>query len=309
MLSNSSEKLINIGSRQLAAFLEITRVGTFAKAAENVHLSPSGISMLVKDLEEQIGARLFERTTRAVTLTDAGRRLVPVAQRVVNEVRELGAAVRGEDASRRSRLVVAATPIVTTSLLPRVVREFSGTRPDVQVRLLDGEIGVVRKSVLDGEADAGLGFFVKPAVGLLREPLCKFRLMRISPPGEGAGGLGPSRPWSSLEGLRLVCFPADNPVQMLIEQHLPATPGARQDRSVMNFVGTVIAMVEAGLGHGVVPSFVLDECLRRGLSVAMLVEPAVHLDLVLLSRRGTQPKPAAADFAAALKLAAKRLVV
>jgi DNA-binding transcriptional LysR family regulator len=74
----------------------------------------------------------------------------------------------------------------------------------------------------------------------------------------------------------------------------------------MNFLGTLIAMVEAGLGHAVVPSFVLDECLRHGLSVAMLVEPAVHLDLYLVSRRGITPKPAAVDFAAAVKRAAAR---
>src|SRR6478609_1150218 len=99
MLMNSSGKLINVGSRQLLAFLEITRVQSFARAAERVHLSASGVSMLVKDLEEQVGARLFERTTRSVKLTDAGRRLVPVAERIVNDLRALGAAVEGAEAA------------------------------------------------------------------------------------------------------------------------------------------------------------------------------------------------------------------
>jgi DNA-binding transcriptional LysR family regulator len=75
----------------------------------------------------------------------------------------------------------------------------------------------------------------------------------------------------------------------------------------MNLIGTLIAMVAAGHGHAVVPSFALEDCLRNGLSVAMLVEPAVHIDLYIVSRRGTQPKPAALEFAAALKRAAARL--
>ena len=305
---NYSDKLINVGSRQLLAFLEISRLQSFAKAAERVHLSSSGISMLVKELEGQIGARLFERTTRSVTLTDAGRRFVPVAERIVEELRSAGAAVRGTEAAARSRLNVAATPIVATSLLPRVVNGFARSNPQVRVRLADGDVGMVRHAVLEGDADMGLGFFVKPAVGLVREPLCKFRLMRISPPGPRPGGLGPSQSWASLSGLPLVSLPADNPIQAVIEAHLSRSGRSEEDRSAMNFLGTLIAMVEAGLGHAVVPSIVLAECLRHGLNVAMLVEPAVHLDLFVVTRRGAQAKPAALDFAAALKHAAKRLV-
>ena len=71
---NSSRKLMNVSSRQLLAFLEICRLQSFAKAAESIPMSPSGVSMLVKELEDQVGARLFDRTTRQVTLTDAARR-------------------------------------------------------------------------------------------------------------------------------------------------------------------------------------------------------------------------------------------
>jgi DNA-binding transcriptional LysR family regulator len=77
-----------------------------------------------------------------------------------------------------------------------------------------------------------------------------------------------------------------------------------EDRPRANLLGTLVGMVEAGLGHAVIPSFALNECLRRGLRVALLTEPAVHLDLFLVSRRGTRLKPAAVAFASALKQAA-----
>jgi len=304
---NSSKRLMNVSSRQLQAFLEITRLQSFAKAADRVALSPSGMSMLVKELEDQVGARLFDRTTRSLTLTDAGRRLQPVAERIVEELRALDGVIRGTEAAVRSRLDVAATPMVSASLLPRVVREFMASHPQVRLQLADVDVGAVRARVLGAEADIGLGFFVKPAVGLLRQPLCKFRLMRISPPGTGPKGLGPSRPWSSLAGLPLVSLPQDNPIQALIDTHLPRGTRERDERPAMNLLGTVIGMVQAGLGHAVIPSFALEECLRHELGIAMLVEPAVHLDLFLVSRRGTQPKPAAQEFAAALKQAASRL--
>jgi LysR family carnitine catabolism transcriptional activator len=173
-------------------------------------------------------------------------------------------------------------------------------------------VSTVRSRVLEGHADIGLGFFVKPAAGLLRQPLCSFRLMRISPPvarRKGAGArVGASQPWSSLAALPLVSLPTDNPIQLLIEKHLARMGRAHEERPRANLLGTLVGMVEAGLGHAVVPSFALNECLRRGLRVAMLVEPAVQLDLFLVSRRGTRPKPAALEFASTLKQAASRLV-
>jgi LysR family transcriptional regulator, carnitine catabolism transcriptional activator len=305
---NSSRKLMNLSSRQLLAFLEICRLQSFAKAAESIPMSPSGVSMLVKELEDQVGARLFDRTTRSVTLTDAARRLQPVAERIVGELRSLDAVIGGAESAVRSRLDVAATPMVSATLLPGVVRAFASTHPQVRLHLADVDVMTARRKVLDDEADIGLGFFIKPAAGLLRQPLCKFRLMRISPAGTsghaGARSLGPSRPWSSLAGLPLLSLPMDNPIQALIEKHLGRQ---QEERARMNFIGTLIAMVQAGHGHAVVPSFALDDCVRHGLAVSMLVEPAVHLDLYLVSRRGAQAKPAALDFAAALKRAATRL--
>lgn len=299
-----STKLMNVSSRQMLAFLEICRLQSFARAAESISLSPSGVSMLVKELESQVGARLFDRTTRTVTLTEAGRRLQPVAECVVGELRSLQAGIGGVQAEVRARLDVASTPMVAAALLPRAVRAFAISHPQVRVHLADVDMNTVRRRVLEGEADIGLGFFVKPTAGLVREPLCQFRLMRISAPTEELAGLGASRPWSSLKGLPLVSLPTDNPIQALVEKHLGRPGDETQERPRMNLIGTLIAMVHVGHAHAVVPSFALEECLRHGLSVAMLVEPAVHLDLYLISRRGAPSKPAAADFAKALRAAA-----
>lgn len=298
---NSSMKLMNIGSRQLQVFLEVYRRQSFAKAAESIPMSPSGVSMLIKELEEQVGARLFDRTTRSVAPTEAARRLRPVAERIVGELRQLDMAIGGMASAVRQRLDVAATPMVSSSLLPGVMRDFALSHPHVRVQLSDVEVGQVRRKVLEGESDIGLGFFEKPSAGLLHQPLCRFRLMCISPPARGARGLQPGRPWSSLQALPLITLPLDNPIQALIEKHMDPP---RQERPRMNLIGTLMGMVHAGHGHAVVPSFALQECLRQGLAVSMLTEPAVHLDLSLISRRGGQAKSVVADFAEALKRAA-----
>ncbi len=306
---NSSDKLINLNSRQLLAFLEICRLNSFARAAESVHISPSGLSMLVKELEKQVGARLFDRSTRSIALTDAGNRLRPAAERIVAELHVLGVTIAGSEAQVSARLDIAATPMMSATLLPRVLKDFALAHPDIRVQLSDVDVDTVRSRVLGGQADIGLGFFVKPAVGLVRQPLCSFQLMRISPPLALRKSMVDSKPWSSLATLTLplMSLPADNPIQILIETHLAPHERNHEERPRANLLGTLVGMVEAGLGQAVIPSFALAECQRRGLSIAMLVEPAVHLDLYLVSRRGKRQKPIALEFAAVLKQVASRL--
>lgn len=115
--------------------------------------------MLVKELERQLGVRLFERTTRAVALTDAGRLLQPYAERVVTELRQLGVALQGSTLASRSTLTIAATPVIATCLLPKVVAEFARKHPEVRIQVMDGSLDSVRQAVLEGHANMGMAIF------------------------------------------------------------------------------------------------------------------------------------------------------
>lgn len=300
---------MNVSTRQLGAFLHIARLQSFTKAAEQVHISQAGLSMMVKELEEQLGMRLFDRTTRSVALTDAGRRFQPVATRVMEELASMNPVLTETHARMVGTLRVAATPLVSASLLPSVFKSFGASHPDVAIHLADAELGEVRRRVLEGEADLGLGFFFKPAVGMARTPMFRFRLMRVSPPDGDRIGLEGSVPWTSLAHARLIGLPPGNPIQMLIESHLKAIGRANEDRPVVNLFSTIIGMVEAGLGTAVIPSFALADCLRHGVRVAMLAKPAAYIDLFCATRRGAGAKPIAIDFATALKQAIPSLVM
>ena len=131
---------MHLSSRQLLAFLEVVRLHSFSKAAECIPMSQSGMSMLIKELEDQIGARLFDRNPRSVTLTDSGRELLPVAQRIVQELRDLSSAIQGTESANRSRLKIAATPMVSMSLLPEIVREFTTSNARVDITIADVDV-------------------------------------------------------------------------------------------------------------------------------------------------------------------------
>ena len=299
---------VNLNTRQIQAFLHISRLQSLTKAAEQVHISQAGLSMMVKELEEQLGSRLFDRTTRSVALTDAGRRFQPVASRIIDELDSMVCALGETEARKMGNLRVAATPLVSSSLLPEVLKIIKASHPEVTVHVADAELGEVRRRVLEGEADLGLGFFFKPALGMLRTPLFRFRLMRISPPEGGHHGLEGVLPWSSLADAELISLPPGNPIQTLIETHLKAIGRAHEDRRVVSFFSTIIGMVEAGLGTAVIPSFALAECLRRRVRVSMLTKPVAHIDLYGASRRGTGTKSIAIDFIETLRKAIPSII-
>src|SRR5688572_32914317 len=109
---------MNITSRQLKAFLLTARHQSFSRAAERLFITQSGMSVLIRELEDQLGFRLFDRTTRRVTLTEFGTRFLPIADRNVLEL-EAAAANIGRSASVASRrLSLGAMPLIANKLLP-----------------------------------------------------------------------------------------------------------------------------------------------------------------------------------------------
>ena len=92
----------------MQAFVAVADLQGFAPAARKLGLSPSGVTRLIAALEERLGARLLQRTTRQVTLTDAGSRYLERARRILTDVEEAEDAVEGERTRPEGRLVISA---------------------------------------------------------------------------------------------------------------------------------------------------------------------------------------------------------
>src|SRR4051812_6265433 len=109
---------MNLSLRQLRAFAAIAKLQSFTRAAEQLHITQPGLSGMVRDIEEQLECRLFERTTRAVALTEHGRAFLPVVTRVLAELDAATASLSQLSAASGRRLLVGATPVIASSILP-----------------------------------------------------------------------------------------------------------------------------------------------------------------------------------------------
>ena len=133
----------------MQAFVAVADLEGFAPAARKLGLSPSGVTRLVSALEERLGARLLQRTTRSVALTDAGARYLERARRILADIEEAEAAAEGERLLPRGRLVVSAPVGFGRLHVSPVVSEYLKRYPEVSadLRLSDLNINLVDEGV------------------------------------------------------------------------------------------------------------------------------------------------------------------
>jgi DNA-binding transcriptional LysR family regulator len=287
---------MNVSLRQLRAFVAIARLHSFTRAAEQLHITQSGLSGMVRDLEQQLDCRLFDRTTRAVALTAQGEAFRPVANQVLAQLDTAAASLGELSCEERNRLVVGATPVIASSILPVVCAEFALTHPGVQVEVHDLDRAQVHGRVQSGELDAGFGVFLDAAAGIRRLPLLKTRLMLVAGGGERRTRVR----WSELAGRSLLCLPPHNPIQQLVERHLPAAarPDATSPR--FNHLHTLLGMVEAGAGNAVLPSFIEAAAARYRVTLRPLAHPEVDVEFYEITKSGRPRSPLLAEFGESL---------
>lgn len=290
---------MEVSTKQLRAFRLVAQYRNFTRAAAALFITPSGLSVLIRELESRVGFRLFDRTTRHVVLTPPGRELLAVIQK---SLEELDAAIAniGRSAKRsHQQISLGTTPLVAANILPPAMREFRKQRPDVRIQLCDADLPTLIKMVEAGTLDMSLGIF-KAMPDMRREPFFRFSLM-VARAAHDDLPRRKTTTWSALEGERLISLSAEHPHQQLIDKHLAQAGVKVQVGSVVNLLDTQIALVEAGEGIAVVPSFGMPACRNRKVVMTQLIKPVARFDFHLISNRGRELPPGAQEFSAFLK--------
>lgn len=294
---------MNISTRQLAAFLAVARLGSFTRAAEQIHITQAGLSLMLRDMETQLECRLFDRTTRAVWLTEGGTRLLPVAERMLRDLQEAVGQLGKLTSTADSSIVVAATPLVCASVMPTVCRLLEESHPGIKVVVKDAERPRIQSMVEAGEAELGLGVLFKPSSAILRQPLLKIPLVCVGPrdapwlprrTGRSAG----TRTWSQLRNVPLIGLPPANAIQQLVDDRLKQIGRANESRPTFGNLLTLIAMAEAGYGAAVLPSFVRAACHRYAVDVDVMTSPRTAMDFYAITRKGSVAPSALQPFVA-----------
>jgi LysR family carnitine catabolism transcriptional activator len=288
-------------SRQLRAFQLVAQHHSFTRAAEALFITVSGLSVLIRELENQLGYRLFDRTTRQVVLTEYGNDLLAVTRRTLLELdaamSRIGRTAKGGSQS----ISVGTTPLIAANILPQAIKEFRGQRPDLRIDLFDADLTTLLDRLQTGKLDMALGiFWFKSVPGFRRTALFRFSLMMIRADKIGAPHRAATT-WSALNGQTLISMATINPHQQIINKYLAKTGAVCQRGAVVNLLDTQIALVEADEGIAIIPSFGVPVCRNRRVVMSRLINPIVNLDFSQISTRARKLPPGAEEFSAFLK--------
>lgn len=276
--------------------LILSQEASFRAAAEVLGLSASALSRQITSLEARLGSRLFDRDTRNVEITDAGRAFARIAERMVNTVEDGMAEFGSYQSAQRGRLTIAGLPSVTASLLPGILRRFSADYPDIDLRIIDALSGSVLDAVETGQADIGFTAGTVTARSRLAfQPLMEDEFVVLGMPD---GPLAEDRGygWAELVAMPFIVMAPGTSVRELIDGTCQRLGHVLSPRFEVAHLGTAGALVSAGLGITVLPRLTLAVLRCETLVIREIVDFGVRRRIGLVRRSGRTLSPAAAAF-------------
>ena len=278
--------------RQLRAFVAIAESGTFTAGALRVHVTQAAISMQIRQLETEIGAKVFVRAPRHVILTEAGEQLLRRARHILrehdaalDEIAELAGAERG-----RLR-IGSASAMVLTDQLPGILKELRDQHPGAEIAVTSGTSEVLVDQILAGEVDIAFVSLPVDVRGIKTERLSDDQLVAIASPRHK---LAKQRTISAytLAGERLIHGERGGNTRRLIDQFFAQAGVTLHVAMELSRQQAIRRMVEADLGVGIVPLQSVIEDVDKGKLVRWWIEGAqINWELGLAQLTGGYESP------------------
>ena len=250
-------------THSLQAFLEVADAGSFSLAATRLHLTQPAVSKRVAALEQQLGARLFDRIGRHITLTEAGQRLLPRARAILHEIAETARELRDRDGAVSGRLALGTSHHIGLHRMPPVLRDYARAHPGVslEIEFMDSE--KAHEAVLAGTLELAVITLAPRA-----SPRLHSRVVWHDPLSVLVARDHPLAAHERVDAGTLAQYPAVLPgagtYTGQILQELFAARGTRLMVGMStNYLETLRMLVAIGLGWSVLPDTMATEELAR----------------------------------------------
>jgi DNA-binding transcriptional LysR family regulator len=286
---------MNITLRQLHGFKAVADLGTFTAAAQRLKVAQPALSLNIRDLESELGAKLFDRTTRRVELTAAGREFLQSVDKLIVDLERAVQNARDLADRKRGRLVVAAPPLLAALIVPGAVADYRKRFPAIEVSVIDVQPNIIVDKVRSGEADCGIGTFADAEDGIRREVLFEDALMAWCP-AQSQCARSSRLAWKDLPAGQLIAMTRDSRIRFLVDQAYQSIGQTVRPAYEVSHMTTAIMMVEAGLGVAVLPAYVWGFARVFNVVSTILSEPEVRREVAIIQASGRSLSPAAEAF-------------
>ncbi len=305
--------------RQMRALVALAKTGNFTLAAQYMHVTQSALSGLIKELEQTLGVRVVDRSTRRIALTETGNELYPLFSQMIDDLDRALANIADQAQLRKGIVRVAVPQLMACTLLPQVIAAWRTRYPDIRISLSDSPVEAVTTRVLSGETDFGIGPERDNAPQLEARELMEMPFEAVLPTDHALAQrrrLG----WSDLAAHPLITLRGQFTERLLADMGRGSGNGSGNGGAVASTAGstgtlheptlrpahevtymtTALAMVASGLGVTVCMPYAAPLVRLHGLRMLPLDAPVLTRRFFVYTREQRSLSPAAAAFIAFL---------
>lgn len=286
---------MNVTFRQLNAFVSVARYKSFTKAADELHLTQSSLSGLIKEMERQLDITLFDRTTRQIHLSDAGERLLPYALKVLDDMRLLSGEIYDLKDFHWGKVRIAASQQLAATIMPTLIKDFKQKHPDVQVSLIDCGIAEVMERVQLLDADIGIGPEYPFSTDIVAGELFSSPFYLIVRPDHSFANLT-EVDWRDIPKGEIITLQSAFAEQIRTSLSLDLSERLFRADYEVNFLSTALGMTQMGLGITLALTYAKTWVEQYGLVMIPLKTPIISRKFLIYTHKRRSPTPAVAVF-------------
>jgi len=271
---------------QLRLFVDLVREQSFTRVAARNFITQPAVSLSMQRLEEELGVRLLERTTRKVLVTEEGRVVYDYAREILEKLQELRTALQERQDQVQGTVRLSTIHSIGLYELPAPLKEYIRRYPNVQLHIEYKLSEQVYQSVQEGDADLGLVAYPEERGQVVTLPFLEDELVVICSRESPLAGRDSVR-LSELNGHPFVAFEPEIPTRRAVDALLTEHHVRVQLRMQCDNIEILKKMVEVGLGVSFVPLLSVQEEVRTGaVSVLRVADVRVRRPVAILYRKG-----------------------
>jgi DNA-binding transcriptional LysR family regulator len=290
----------DLTSRQLQTVLALAEYGSFIAAASLLKTSQPAVTRTIKHVEDVLGIKLFDRSTRSVQITAAGKEFVAVAARIQNDLKITLRSMRELSDQRRGQIIISSIMSVANGKLPGLVSAYRLDHPGIELHVRDGVHGTVIEDVRSGAADFGITYLDD-----LPDPFLSVRVGRedftVVLPKNHELARKKTLSLSDLKDVPLVSLPSDSRTRRVIDGAASSVGITLNHVVTVSQFATMLGFVRAGIGLAIAPKSGVASFLGKELSAVPIRGRPLARDLGIITLKEREPSPAATGLMSLIK--------
>lgn len=283
-----------ISMRHLRCFLEIAKTGSFTAAASRLFMTQSSITHTIQQFEEGIGLKLFDRSTRRVSLTIEGERYVDEAQNLIQLFDTSITDLRATAQLQRGEIRIASAISFIELFMVDIVREFKIRYPNIRVSIRDAGAALVERMVLNGEIDLAIAGRFEDRRELVYTPILRDRYGAIFEKSDPlAKRTKKLLRWDQLDPERYIGLTDDTSIAVHLKRCAPDFIKATKDHEKFSSTTTLFPILRIPGRYSLVPALTAASSASQGLVFRLIENLNTHRELCMVSRHLSSFSPAA----------------